>query len=126
MSPSNPEDTVRAFLDAMEGRDLERAQTFLSSDFSMEFPGGGTMRTLKELIGWAKPRYRSVTKQYAQFDAMDVGNGESVVYCFGTLSGIWNNGERFSDIRFIDRFHLSDGKIIGQKVWNDLGEVRDP
>lgn len=75
MSPNNPEDIVRAFLDAVEGRDLERAQIFLSSDFSMEFPGGRTMRTLKELIDWAKPRYRSVTKLYAQFDVMDAGNG---------------------------------------------------
>lgn len=126
MSPSNPENIVRAFLDAMEARDLERAQSFLSPDFSMEFPGGGKMHTLQELIDWAKPRYRSVTKIYDQFDTMDAGDRESVVYCFGKLSGVWNDGDAFSHIRFIDRFRIKDGKITGQKVWNDLGEVRKP
>lgn len=126
MNPESPDYIVRAFLDAMEARDLETAQSYLSPDFSMEFPGGDTMRTLKELIDWAKPRYRSVSKHYDKFDVVDAGGDESAVYCFGTLSGVWNNGEEFSDIRFIDRFGIKNHRIIDQKVWNDLGEVREP
>ena len=124
MNTEPPADIVRAFLAAMEARDLEKAQSYLSPVFSMEFPGGSTMTTLQELIDWAKPRYRSVSKLYDRFDVMDDGAGKSVVYCFGTLSGIWNDGEKFSDIRFIDRFGLEDGQVTDQKVWNDIGEIR--
>ena len=124
MKASAPEDTVRGFLTAMEARDLQAAQSFLSPRFSMEFPGGGSMHTLDELIDWAKPRYRSVAKRYDRFDVSDDGDGKSVVYCFGTLSGVWTNGEEFTDIRFIDRFSIEDDRIVDQKVWNDLGEVR--
>lgn len=126
MNTNGPEDIVRAFLSAMEARDLETAQSLLSPDFSMEFPGGDTMQSLQELIDWAKPRYRSVSKQYDKFDVVDDGGGESAVYCFGTLSGVWNNGEEFSGIRFIDRFSIKNDQIVDQKVWNDLGEVRKP
>lgn len=125
MNVSPPEEIVRAFLNAMEARDLETAQSFLSPEFFMEFPGGATMQTLEELIRWAKPRYRSISKQYDTFDVVDDGAVESVVYCFGTLSGAWNNGEIFSGIRFIDRFGIENGKIMDQKVWNDLSEVRE-
>lgn len=124
MNASPSEEIVRAFLNAMEARDLQTANTFLSTGFSMEFPGGGTMQSLDELIDWAKPRYRSVEKEYDRFDVADDESGESVVYCFGKLSGVWNSGEAFAGIRFIDRFTIKDGKITDQKGWNDLGEVR--
>lgn len=124
MNVTRPEEIVRAFLEAMEARDLPRAQSFLSPGFSMEFPGGGTMHTLNELIDWAKPRYRSVAKHYDRFDVADDGDGKFVVYCFGTLSGVWTSGAVFSGIRFIDRFSIENDRIMDQKVWNDLGEVR--
>lgn len=123
MKTMSPEETVRAFLDAMERRDLEVAESFLATNFVMEFPGGGKMRSLSELIEWAKPRYRSVGKQYERFDVSDAGDGIAAVYCFGTLEGIWNDGTSFSGIRFIDRFSVANGKIVDQKVWNDIGEV---
>lgn len=123
MSIGSPEETVRAFLSAMENRDLAAAQAYLTGDFEMEFPGGEKMRTLDELIAWAKPRYQSVGKQYERFDVSDAPDGSAVVYCFGTLHGTWNDGTPFADIRFIDRFTIVGGKIANQKVWNDLGEL---
>jgi limonene-1,2-epoxide hydrolase len=120
MNILSPAETVRAFLAAMENRDLGEAQTFLAGDFEMEFPGGEKMRTLDELIAWARPRYRSVGKQYERFDVSDASDGSAVVYCFGTLHGTWNDGTSFSGIRFIDRFTIVGGKIASQKVWNDL------
>lgn len=119
----SPEETVRAFLSAMENRDLASAQAYLTGDFEMEFPGGEKMRTLDELIAWAKPRYRSVGKKYERIDLSDASHGSAVVYCFGTLHGTWNDGTPFSGIRFIDRFTIISGKIASQKVWNDLGEL---
>lgn len=123
MQKPTPEDTVRMFLGAMEERDLAAAESYLAPGFVMEFPGGGKMHTLTELVAWARPRYRSVSKQYERFDVSDVGDAEAVVYCFGTLEGVWNDGTSFSGIRFIDRFTLKDGQIMDQKVWNDIGEV---
>ena len=35
----SPTETVRAFLEAMEARDLEKARSFLSDTFQMVFPG---------------------------------------------------------------------------------------
>jgi len=110
---------VRAFLAAMEARDLPLAQSFLGAGFVMTFPGGVRMTTLAELVAWARPRYRFVRKTYDGFD--DAGD---TVYCHGTLSGEWPDGAAFSGVRFIDRFELSNGQIVRQDVWNDIAEVR--
>jgi hypothetical protein len=120
---SNPEVVVRDYLAAMEARDLARAQSHLAPGFRMEFPGRVRMDSLQQLIEWAKPRYRFVTKTYHRFDV--AGNGpDAVVYCYGALAGEWPDGSAFADIRFIDRFTVRGGLLVDQTVWNDLGEVR--
>lgn len=110
---------VRRYLDAMEARDLDTARACLAPGFTMTFPGGVTMTSLEELIAWAAPRYRFVTKTHDGTDALG-----DVVVCRGTLRGEWPDGTEFSGIRFIDRFELSAGRILRQEVWNDMGEVR--
>ncbi len=111
---------VRAFLRALEARDLARARALLAPGFAMTFPGGVRMQSLEELIAWAAPRYRFVKKSFERFETC----GGGVVYCFGTLAGEWPDGRPFAGIRFIDRFELSEGRILRQDVWNDLAEVR--
>lgn len=119
----DPCETVRAFLSAMEVRDLDLAQSFLGEGFTMVFPGTPPMRRLQDLVDWARPRYHFVKKSYAGFDqAQNVGR--QIVYARGTLEGEWPDGSAFGGIRFIDRFELEDGKIIRQDVWNDIAEVR--
>lgn len=115
----DPEGVVRAYLAAMETRDLARAKAHLHSEFLMTFPGPITLTRLEDLVAWAKPRYRFVTKTYTRFDAMG-----DTVYCLGTLAGEWPDGTPFSGIRFIDRFELSGGLIRRQDVWNDIAETR--
>ncbi|ADZ72260.1 tautomerase family protein [Polymorphum gilvum] len=117
----DPAVLVRGFLEAMEARDLARASGFLAPEFRMTFPGGATFSSLEELIAWAKPRYRFVRKSYDRFETL-AGDSGSTVYCYGTLAGEWPDGTAFSGIRFIDRFELRDGLIVGQMVWNDLAE----
>lgn len=112
---------VQAYLKAMENRDLEKAQLFLDQDFIMTFPGGKVFTTLAQLVDWSKTRYQSIGKTYERFDQSQTGN-ETVVYCFGTLYGVWLDGTRFSGIRFVDRFVIVDGLICSQLVWNDLAE----
>lgn len=119
----DPAGVVRAYLDAMEARDLTKAETFLGAGFTMQFPGAKPMTRLMELVEWSKPRYRFVKKTYERFDA-GMGAEGPVVYCFGTLHGEWLDGTVFEGIRFIDRFQLEGGLIVRQDVWNDMGEVR--
>jgi limonene-1,2-epoxide hydrolase len=119
----DPARIVHDFLSAMEARDLDAARAFTGEGFVMTFPGGVRMTTLEELVAFARPRYRFVNKTYERFDTVP-GDKVSIVYCFGTLSGEWPNGEAFAGIRFIDRFEIAAGRITRQDVWNDVAEVR--
>lgn len=114
---------VREYLNAMEKRELDKAKEFLSESFNMTFPGGNVFTTLQQLVDWSKTRYQSIGKTYDRFDESHDGN-QSIVYCFGTLSGVWLNGSRFSGIRFIDRFEVVNGFIQSQLVWNDIAEIQ--
>lgn len=117
----SPEETVRQYLAAMERRDLAAAKALLAPGFTMLFPGGRRFDTLEALVDWAKHRYRSARKTYERFDAC----GEAV-YCFGTLYGERLDGTPYSGIRFIDRFTVRDGRLVDQRVWNDMGELLGP
>ncbi len=114
---------VRDFLAAMEARDIAKARNLLSPGFAMIFPGNNRFVQLEEMIAWAAPRYRWVAKRYDRFDEAP-GDGETIVYCYGTLYGEWPDGTPFEGIRFIDRFIVRDGKLAEQLVWNDMAEVK--
>ena len=47
---------VRAFLDAMKARDLQRARTLLAGGVTMTFPGGAGFTSLEELVAWSRGR----------------------------------------------------------------------
>jgi hypothetical protein len=117
----NPSELVRAFLEAMERRDLAAARAFLADDFAMLFPGGARFTRLEDLVAHGAGRYRWVKKRFERFDEAPLEGG-SVVYCFGTLYGEWLDGSAFEGIRFIDRFAVRGGRLADHKVWNDLGE----
>ncbi|MEY4285201.1 MAG: tautomerase [Betaproteobacteria bacterium] len=114
---------VRQFLERMQVRDLEAAKGMLAAGFEMTFPGAAPMREFSQLLDWAKTRYSKIGKQYERFDEC-WGEDHTVVYCSGTLEGIWLDGSPFSGIRFIDRFEVAQGLIQRQDVWNDLAEVK--
>ena len=118
---TKPTELVRAFLDAMERRDLAGARAFLADDFAMLFPGGARFTRLEDLVAHGAGRYRWVKKRFERFDDAPEEGGMAV-YCFGTLYGEWADGRPFEGIRFIDRFVVRGGRLADQKVWNDLGE----
>ncbi len=118
---ASPADLVRGYLSAMENRNLASAKDYLADAFTMTFPGGLVFETPEQLIDWSKQRYRYVKKTYHSFDQLPADRG-SIVYCHGTLNGEWTDGTAFSDIRFIDRFMVEEGKLTDQRVWNDLAE----
>jgi hypothetical protein len=114
---------VRAYLAAMEARDLPAASAMLAPGFAMVFPGNNRFTALAELVAWAKPRYRFVRKLYQRFDAAPAQDGVAVT-CFGTLQGEWPDGTAFSGVRFCDWFLVgADGRLVRQEVWNDLAEL---
>lgn len=113
---------IRKFLKAIEKRKLDEARVFLASGFSATFPGGNTFTTLPELVNWSKTRYKSVAKTFERFDQSQ-SDQETVVYCHGTLNGLWLDNTPFSDVRFVDRFVIADGLIQSQLGWNDLAEA---
>lgn len=110
---------VRAFLSALEARDLAAAATMLTEDARMVFPGGAVYRTLGEIVSDAATRYQRVGKRIA---SLEVHEGGRLVYALGTLHGVDLDGAPFEGVRFVDRFEIADGKISRQDVWNDLAE----
>ncbi|SFT10871.1 Phenylpyruvate tautomerase PptA, 4-oxalocrotonate tautomerase family [Sulfitobacter marinus] len=120
----DPATLVREYLFAMEARDIDKASGMLGAGFTMVFPGAEPMTKLEQLIDWAAPRYKFVTKTYEGFDALQTPGDAAVVYCRGTLSGEWPDGTPFDSIRFIDRFELTDGHLTRQDVWNDIAETK--
>lgn len=114
---------VRAFLQAMEARDLERARGILAPCFEMVFPGGVRPASLEELVAGSALRYRRVGKRIERLDECFAADG-TVVYVHGVLHGQWPDGTDFDGIRFIDRFLVVDGRLARQEVWNDLAEHR--
>ena len=113
---------VRQFLERMQARELDAARQLLAPEFVMTFPGAAPMRDFAELLDWAKGRYSRIGKQFERFDEC-WGQEATVVYCSGTLEGVWLDGTAFAGIRFIDRFEVAGGLIRRQDVWNDLAEV---
>ncbi len=122
-APEKPESIVKSFLNAMQKQDLQKAQEFLAEGFEMTFPGNTKFSDLEALINWSKTRYSTVRKTFDGFDSCFNGL-TAVVICHGTLHGTWLDGIKFSNIRFVDRFTLSEGKITSQQVWHDLKEAR--
>lgn len=116
-------EVVQSFLQTMQDRDLEKAQSFLHTDFRMCFPGGVVMHSLQDMSTWAQQRYRSIAKQYDHFEESWQGDA-TVVFCHGHLQGTWLDGQNFQGIRFMDRMVVQDGLITHQDVWNDLAEHR--
>jgi ketosteroid isomerase-like protein len=114
---------VESFLRTVERRDLVGARTFLSPDFVMIFPGGRRFTALEDLVAWSQTRGRGVRKVFERLDEVRTGD-ETVIYSFGTLVGQWADGTPFAGIRFLDRFTLRGGRIVEQRVWNDMGEHR--
>ncbi|MBT2773263.1 nuclear transport factor 2 family protein [Halomonas sp. ISL-60] len=116
---------VRAFLSAMEARDLATAERYLATGVVMQFPGAPPMQRLSEAVEWARTRYRSVSKTIFALDSY-TSPPNAVVTCHGELKVEWLDGSTSTGVRFIDRFELTDGVITRQDVWNDLALVQQP
>jgi hypothetical protein len=115
---------AKAYLEAMEARDLVRARSFVDADATFIFPGGAHRKDLAAIVAGSGSRYQFVGKHIGRCDAAAGADGAVIVYVLGTLHGRWLDGRAFDGIRFVDRFEISGSKIRLQEVWNDAGEIR--
>lgn len=119
---SNAAQTVSGFLRLVEARRLDEAAEHLASGAQITFPGGRRFRNLEEQVSSGEGRFRRLSKVFETIDTLEA-DGAMIVYVFGTLEGEDVEGVEFSGVRFIDRFELRDGRIVDQKVWNDMAEM---
>ncbi len=103
--------------------DPEAAAAFVSPGVLIHFTGGREMHAPSECTTFNATRYAWVKKKFGRTDVVAGGSDqETVVYMTGTLYGEWSDGTPFSGNRYVDRFVVSDGKIVRMDVWNDSAE----
>ena len=122
-NPATAVATVETFLRLVEERKLDEAAPYLAPGVTITFPGGRKFAGLDEQVASSTGRFLSVRKVFERFDSVQDGD-EVIVYAFGTLQGEALDGSSFSGVRFIDRFVLVEGRIVDQKVWNDMAESK--
>ncbi len=118
-------DLVTRYLDACAARRLGEAESYLADVRELVFPWG-RFRTPAEVAFAGQQRYRWARKRHDTWDVAFGGDQSTVVVVTGTLHGEALDGTPFSDIRFIDRFVIRDGRIVLHQVWNDLAESGMP
>ena len=107
------------FLTLFAEQRYAEANAYLAPGCQMLFPGGVVFTDCTELPVRAALIYRWVKKVFERFDEHQTPDG-TVVYNYGGLRGEWLDGEPFEGVRYIDRFLVRNGRIVDQKVWNDL------
>lgn len=117
-----PQEIVHEYLSASSERRMSDAAAYLADGAVLVFPQG-QFNDVEGMAAAMSGRYRRITKTYDTWDVMEDAS-ETVVVTTGTLSGVNRHGVEFADVRFCDRFVVSDGRIWEQHVWNDLAESR--
>ena len=113
--------SVYKYLKFMENRKLDDAKRMLSKNFTMIFPGSMNFSNLDELINYGKKRQVSVFKTFESFEEVDKFSSK-IIYVRGRLYGVSLEEKEFDNIRYIDKFIISDEKFIRQQVWNDFAK----
>lgn len=117
-----PAGVVAAFLDGLNRRDADTASALMADQAPMVFPGGAVFRDAVAFLKWAQTRYRRATYIYDRIDVVAKGN-EAIVYAVGSISGEFNDGEAFSQVRMVDRFDVRGGKIVSKEAWSDMADL---
>jgi limonene-1,2-epoxide hydrolase len=116
-------DVVKAFLEAMGKRDFAAMEAVMAPSFKMTVTGGSTFTHPREFAAQSKGRQKSAIKTTDRYDEVPMPGG-MIVYSIGSMAGEWNNGTRYSGVRYIDRFEVVNGKITDMNVYSDMAEFR--
>ena len=112
---------VTAYLEASMVPDPETAARYMAPGTRIVFTGGRVFRHPSEVTAFNAGRYARVKKRMERLDVVP-GEGVTTVYSLGTLYGEWPDGTPFEGNRYVDRFTVRDGLIVGMEVWNDSAE----
>ncbi len=115
---------VEAYLERSMVPDPEGAAAYVGDDFQLVFTGGRRFSRPSDASAFNAKRYAWVKKRFLRTDAaLDAETGDVHVYNTGYLYGEWKDGATFETNRYMDKFVVRDGKIIGTDVWNDSAEI---
>ncbi|MDI1245984.1 MAG: nuclear transport factor 2 family protein [Rhodoferax sp.] len=99
------------------------ARAFVATGLEIHFTGDRLMHDPSECSAFNASRYKWVKKRFERTDVASGANQmEAIVYNTGTLYGAWPDGAPFEGNRYVDRYVVSQGKIIKMEVWNDSAE----
>ncbi len=112
---------VTAYLEASMVPDPETAARYMRPGTEIVFTGARVFRHPSEVTAFNAGRYAWVKKRMERLDVVP-GDGVTTVYSLGTLYGEWPDGTPFEGNRYVDRFTVRDGLIVGMEVWNDSAE----
>jgi ketosteroid isomerase-like protein len=115
---SEPRDIVEEFFERMG--DDDRRDTIcdlFAEDADIVLPGAEFSGPYapQEFLSFLGPRYEWADKEFDRW----ITTGEHVVST-GTLYGVDNDGEEFSDVRYVDVYEVEDGLIQRLDIYNDL------
>ena len=116
-------DVVKTFLGAMGKRDFATMETVMAPNFKMTVTGGSVFSHPRDFAAQSKARQKSAIKTTDRYDEIPTANG-AIVYSIGSMAGEWNNGKKYQDVRYIDRFEIVNGKIADMNVYSDMAEFR--
>ena len=120
-SPSAAAAVVDEYLRRLMIPDPDAARELVSPELRIRFTGGREMRDPAQCAAFNAARYAWVKKRMERLDVVP-GDGVTTVYSLGTLYGEWPDGTPFEGNRYVDRFTVRDGMIVGMEVWNDSAE----
>ena len=115
---TEPRDVVEEFFDRMSDDDRRDTVGELFADDAVVVLPGARFEgpdAPQEFLSFLAPRYEWADKEFGRW----ITAGEHVV-SLGTLYGVDNDGEEFSDVRYVDVYEVRDGKIQRLDIFNDL------
>lgn len=115
---------VEAYLERSMVPDPVGAAAYVADDFKLVFTGGRRFSGPADSAAFNAKRYAWVKKRFLRTDAaLDAETGDVHVYNTGYLYGEWKDGTSFETNRYMDKFVVRGGKIVGTDVWNDSAEI---
>lgn len=112
-----PRTIVEEFFSRMENGNRETITDLFHADAVITLPGAqfSGPTAPEEFLAHLEPRYEWAAKEYDRWIETD----ETVV-SIGRLYGIDIEGAEFGDVRYVDVYEVTDGKISQLDIYNDL------
>lgn len=120
---TDPAAVVDEFLRLVMIPDPASASRYTAPDIRIRFTGNRPMTRPADTSAFNAARYAWVKKKIERTEVVAGGTPEeTVVYSLGTLYGAWPDGTAFEGNRYVDRYVVRHGLIVGMDVWNDSAE----